>query len=491
YMRRIVVFSDGNETLGNALDDVKSARAEGIEVDVVPLQTGGRQEVRIREVSAPSQTSTEEPFQLRIVVQAEQECAGTLQVYQRAGTERRMVRPQVVQLQKGDNVFLLTQELPRAGFYEYEVAIASEADTFSQNNQGRAFTMVEGEPVVLCVAGSPENGERLEQALTAEGLQIEHADPFGMPNSLAQLQNYDAVVLSDVSSTQLSPDQLSILEAMVRDLGIGLVMIGGPNSFGAGGYLDTPVERALPVDMDIKQRKVLPRGALVVVMHTCEIPSGNVWARDIALAALNVLASQDLMGALGYMYDTSDSWIFQLQPVGDKSKARQAIVRGSTTIGDMPATGPTLNMAYKALSGADAAVKRVVLISDGDPGAPPSSLISAYASAKIAISTVCIAPHSASDQGMLRTVAEATGGNYYFVTDPQRLPQIFTKEASVVKKGMLVEEEFVPKPLHDSELLSGLGETTLPALLGYVVTSPKENATIPLISHEGDPVLAH
>ena len=29
------------------------------------------------------------------------------------------------------------------------------------------------------------------------------------------------------------------LEAMVRDHGIGLTMIGGPNSFGAGGYLES------------------------------------------------------------------------------------------------------------------------------------------------------------------------------------------------------------------------------------------------------------
>jgi hypothetical protein len=64
YMRRMVIFTDGNETRGNVLEEVQSARADGIAVDVVPLSTGGTQEVRVREVSAPNQANTNEPFQL-------------------------------------------------------------------------------------------------------------------------------------------------------------------------------------------------------------------------------------------------------------------------------------------------------------------------------------------------------------------------------------------------------------------------------------------
>ncbi|MCC6145383.1 MAG: hypothetical protein IT368_16375, partial [Candidatus Hydrogenedentes bacterium] len=108
----------------------------------------------------------------------------------------------------------------------------------------------------------------------------------------------------------------------------------------------------------------------------------------------------------------------------------------------------------------------------------------------IAVSTVCIAPHSSNDQYLLKAVANATGGTFYFVNNPKNLPQIFTKEASVVKRGLLIEKEFTPLAYHDSELLYGVADK-LPALLGYVVTTPKENATVPLVSDEDDPVLAH
>ena len=491
YMRRVVLISDGNETLGSILEEVKQAQGDGIAVDVVPLNIAAGEEVRVRAVSAPNQTGTDEPFQLRIVVESEQEADARLHLYQRVGGSRRMLRPQDVHLQKGDNVFLFTQELGQPGFYEYEVRVESDSDTIAANNEGRAFTMVHGEPTVLYVEGNASRSTYLEPALLSEGVRVKRIDPLSMPSSPAQLQNYDAVILSDVSSTDLSTDQMQVLEAMVRDQGIGLVMIGGPDSFGAGGYMDTPVERALPVDMDIKQRKILPRGALVTILHTCEFPDGNAWARDIALASLNVLSSQDLMGCVGYMYNTGDSWIFDLQPVGDRSKMRGLITSGSTQIGDMPAMGPSMQMAYNALKNADAAVKRVVLISDGDPGAPSASLISAYVAEKISVSTICINPHSGSDESMLEGVAQATGGRYYFVSDPRNLPQIFTKEAMVVKRGVLIEKEFTPAMRHDSELLLGLANAPMPPLRGYVVTTPKENATIPLVSHEGDPVLAH
>ena len=256
YMRRIVLFSDGNETQGAALEEIKLAQADGIAVDVVPVHMERPSEVRIEEVSTPQQASTEEPFQLRIVAQADQAGKATLNILRRSGSQRQMLAPQEVQLQPGDNVFLLTQEADQAGFFEYEVSLESESDTIRENNVGRAFTTVHGEPRVLYVDSDEVEGANLREALAREGINVEYTHPGNVPPDLAQMQSYDGVILANVSSTELSPEQLNTLETMVRDHGIGLTMIGGPNSFGAGGYLNTPVEKALPVSMDIKEKKV-------------------------------------------------------------------------------------------------------------------------------------------------------------------------------------------------------------------------------------------
>lgn len=502
YMRRIVVLSDGNETRGAAVEEAKLAAASGAAVDVIPLQIGGTSEVRLREVSVPGRVNSGEPFQTRVIVSADQDCQAVLRLYQGGGSidnARRLLGEQQVTLQKGENSFLLPQELQSPGFYEYEakiepVAEQANADTILANNEAQAYTIIQGEPRVLYVDAHPNESTYLAPALRAEGVNVAQVDLGSMPQSLAQFQNYDAVVLSDVSSTDLNTGQLKALGAMVRDLGIGLVMVGGPNSFGAGGYQNTPVEEALPVSMEIKQRKNLPMGALALILHTCEIPDGNAWSRDIGIAALEVLSSRDYMGALIYGAG-GEGWLFDLQPVLDKAMMRRALTNAMP--GDMPDVNTTLTMAYSALRVCPASVKRVVIISDGDPAGPPRSLLNALADEKISVSTICIAPHSGSDQNMLRGIAEATGGNYYFVTDPTKLPQIFTKEAAVVKQGLLVEEPFTPQVLHDSEVLQGItttganGESAIPQLNGYVTTSPKETATIALVSHKADPVLAH
>ncbi|MDZ4861451.1 MAG: glutamine amidotransferase [Candidatus Hydrogenedentes bacterium] len=488
YMRRIVVFTDGNETRGSALEEVKLAQASGASVDIVPIAIGGRSEVRIAGVTAPNRVNANEPFKVQVNVHADQDGPATLRLYQKVSDGTVMLPPAEVMLQKGANAFLLPQELSASGFYEYEAVIESPNDTVVANNEGRAYTVIHGEPTVLYLASDPEHSQRLAPAMQQEGITVTPVDLGSMPSSLAQLQNYDAVVLDDVSATDLTNEQLRSLEAMVRDFGVGLVMVGGPNSYGAGGYFDTPVERALPVSMDLKQRKQMPQGALVVILHTCEFPDGNAWARDIALAALDVLSSQDLMGALAYDWKVGEDWLFDLQLVGDKSAMRQAL--NTTNIGDMPSADPTLQMAYDALAASTASVKRVILISDGDPAAPNAALLTQLQAAAISVSTCCINPHSPSDQQMLQYVAAQTGGNYYFVSNPAKLPQIFTKEAALVKRGLLVEDTFVPVVQYDSEILRGMAADALPPLQGYVATTPKESAIISLISDKGDPVLA-
>ncbi len=489
HMRRIVIFSDGNETRGSAMEEIKLAQATGASVDIVPIDIGGASEVRIADVTVPNRVNSSEPFKVQVTVHADQDSEATLRLYQKVRDGTVMLPPAQVHLQKGENAFLLPQELSASGFYEYEAVIESPNDTVMANNEGRAYTVIYGEPTVLYVNGDPQHSLKLAPTLQQEGIQVASVDFGTLPSSLAQLSQFDSVVLDNVRATDLSNDQLKTFEAMVRDFGVGLVMVGGNQSYGAGGYFDTPVERALPVSMDLKQRKVMPQGALVCIMHTCEFADGNAWARDIALAALDVLSPQDLMGTLAYDWQKGDSWLYDLQIVGDKSLMRQAL-NSAVNIGDMPDVGPTLKMAYDSLAASTASVKRVILISDGDPAAPPDSLLADLKAAAISVSTCCINPHSNSDQQMLQYVAYQTGGNYYFVSNPAKLPQIFTTEAALVKRGMLVEEEVKPQVQYDSEILRGLSADAIPSVLGYVATTPKENAIVSLVGKEGDPILA-
>jgi len=71
--------------------------------------------------------------------------------------------------------------------------------------------------------------------------------PFtGMPTSAPQWDRFDVIILGDLDSSFLPPAAQIAIEQRIANGG-GLLMIGGQNSFGPGGYAGTPIERALPV----------------------------------------------------------------------------------------------------------------------------------------------------------------------------------------------------------------------------------------------------
>lgn len=483
--RRIVLLSDGNQNTGNAEDAARSAAASKIAIDVVPLAYENRNDVILEKAIVENRVSLEEPFDIKVIASARQATRGTLTVHQ----DGRLVGQFPVELAADrKNVFEIPTQVRDSGFHTFEVQLDAEGDALPENNRGYAFTYGEGEPRLLLVDGDSQPSQALPAVLVSEKIRVEVVPPDELPVSLRTLQNYDGVVFNNVSAGEISSDQMKMIERAVHDLGIGFMMLGGENSFGAGGYNDTPIEEILPVEMELKNEKILPQGALVPVIHTVEIPEGQFWAEQVAIAALDVLSPRDLMGLLYYSWQGGESWLFPLQEVGSKSHLR-SMIKGMQP-GDMPSFDKTLQMAYVALNASGASVKHIIIISDGDPQTPNPALATQIKSAKISISTVCINPHSSRDEDVMKELARLGGGNYYLVNSFNKLPQIFIKEATTVRKSLLIEELFVPAQKQHSPILEGIaGE--LPQLRGYVATGKKGLADTPLETHKGDPLLAH
>src|SRR5690606_15483236 len=75
---------------------------------------------------------------------------------------------------------------------------------------------------------------------------------------------YSAVIVRG-SSVQFTPGQLEMLSGYVGSGG-GLLMTGGPESFGFGAWYRTAVEEVLPVTTDLRTEVPLPLVALVMVI---------------------------------------------------------------------------------------------------------------------------------------------------------------------------------------------------------------------------------
>jgi uncharacterized membrane protein len=299
------------------------------------------------------------------------------------------------------------------------------------------------------------------------------------------MQCYDAIFISNIAAGDLGLDRQRLLESAVRDFGVGLVCVGGDQTYAAGGYRGTPLESTLPVSMELDSKKVLPSGAVVLVMHGMEFANGNEVARLCAQGVLAALGPQDEMGVV--LWDGTEHWLFDLQKVADKKKLATAIA--GMNQGDLPTFQGMMEQAHKALQKSTANLKHIIVFSDGDPSAPTAELMQAIVGDRITVSTVLISGHSPEDT--MVSMAEQGKGRFYNVNSPDELPQIFIKETAVILKSAIYEDPFQPQLRAASELVRGIGSTEYPKLLGYVATTPKPRAEIPLWTDKGDPLLAH
>lgn len=488
---RVVLASDGAATEGNltrVLDDLKS---RGIPVDVLPVDYEHAHEVWLERLDLPRAVKLGESYEAAVVLSSLTPGRGKLVLKENEET----IADQTVEFGPGKNRYLLPLKGRGPGFYEYRATIVPEGkDGWERNNVAVNHLFIKGRGRVLVVVdpgGDQRDYEHLVAALKLGQRQVDQKVAFEFPREAFSLMPYDCVVFVNVAADEFDAVQLQTLRNAVYHQGSGFLMVGGKNSFGPGGYHRTPVEQVLPVTMDVTQKKVLPKGALVLILHTCEFPDGNTWGKRIAKAAISVLGDQDDVGILVYG-GGGEQWLFELTPAAQYDEL--AVKINNASIGDMPGFDTTMRMGFDALKASDAGMKHMIIISDGDPQPPPPPLIQSFQGEEISVSTVAIFPHVG--QGgvgttVMRRIAAATRGRFYYPQDPKRLPSIFIKEAKTLRRSMIQNKEFVPQVNFPSAILKGLAG--LPRLYGLVLTTPKPRATTILRTPEAeqvDPVLS-
>lgn len=514
--RRIVILSDGNENRGNALEQALAAKSLGVQIDVLPIEYNYDREVLVEKVSIPPDVKKGETVNINVVVRASEPTTGTLQIFQKADNYRAPApgneKPQPVELQRGINVFNLKQLITEPNFYTFSATFVPDQGTGDRraiNNTAEGFTHARGTAQVLLIEGTKGEHNELVRALREKKLEVTvltapRIDGGGsvggdlLPTDLAQLQPYDTVILGNVPKEAFTEAQHQMFESNVHDMGGGLVMLGGRDSFGAGGWMNTPVEKALPVDMQIKALKVQGIGAMVLIMHASEIAEGNYWQKVVAKAALNALSSYDYAGMIHW--EGQEAWLFTLRPIGTgRGTMLRAIDR--MTPGDMPDFDPSLQMAMKGLMRVkDAMSRHIVIISDGDPTPPTASVINQLVANKVTVTAVLTAAHG-NDPGafnVMRNLATKTKGRFYNVTNPKALPRIYQKEARTISRPLIFEREtpWNATVNYLSEPVVGL-PANIPPITGLVLSSVKENELVevplssPLPTGQTNPLLAH
>lgn len=491
---RIIVLSDGQTNAGDAAAEARQASTRRAQIDVVPMgPPPGFQEVLVDSLTVPPDVRYGQSFDVGAIVHSTIDSETTL----RFAMDGKQVSEGKVTVHPGLNRFSINLTLTDKGFHSFSASIEDPHDTYAENNQAFAFTDVNDAGKVAVVAADGSEAASITAALQSAKIEVSTFAPSAIPPTLSAMRQFDAMVVVNTPASAFSLDQLKTIAGFAHDLGRGLLVIGGAESYGQGKYDGTPLGDALPVESGVPGNVDNGNVALVLVIDksgSMDENEGGVrkmaMANKAAQLAIGLLAPTDQIGVEAF--DTEGTWAVPLQQVGSEAHRSQV----QALVGRISASGGTdifeaMKRAYDAIHLSDARYKHIILMSDGNSltDSNYNELLQHIQDEKITLSTIAIG--SDSDKKLMSMLAQRGGGQYYYTDDASKIPEITTRETKVVRGSAKVDATFRPQIVAPSPLLGSFSGSSLPLLNGYVVATPKQNTTVALQSDRKDPILVH
>lgn len=495
--KRLVLFSDGYETLGRALDWAAGARARGVTIDA--LQPDGRPwagDVRLSDLRAPESTWQGDDVEIEAVVNSE--AAGRAAV--RLLVDGRPAGEQTVELRPGASTLRFALKPLPPGYHALTVEVAPQGgpgqDAIAENNILAATTTVRDKPRVLILEGQRAAGDPLRRALERASSEVTVREPASLTERLSDLAPYDVVVLANVPATALSFDRQKALQEYVRSLGHGLVVIGGTTSFGKGGYEGSVLEETLPVRVKPRNEGKRPPAALLLIVDTSysmDYPRGAPtridMAKTAAIGAVRALSPGDEIAIVAF--SDNNTWVTRLRTINGPDDINQIV----TAISRLKADGvtqmyPALQEGITELSKSQAGTKHIILLSDGSPSNPfdEDAVAARVRASGMTLSSIAIGEGAAVD--LMEKLAKGGNGRYSYARRPEDIPKLTLEEAEQLSGKTLATGDFRAVQVAPSAIMRGLDPATLPTLGGYQITEVKPDAQMILASGQNEPVLA-
>ena len=484
-VKEICVFSDGRSTESGLDQTFRKMKNESIEVYFKEVKSIDKAEASV--VSLNSKTKKAylgEIVQLKTRLSSNRVMKAKLKFL----NQNIVIAQKDITLEVGhENDFFFETTIHQEGRNTYSIELEAEEDHFTVNNKANYSLQVKGSAKILAIHQSPEKMRSLKRALKKQGLNLEVRGKRGMPTNMDQLLEFDALILANISATDISQKQMMNIKSYVTDFGAGLLMMGSENSFGLGGYYRSPVEEVLPLISRYEKEKEKPSLALALVIDK----SGSMNGLPIEMARLAAVSAVELLGHRDFVsviaFDGGARAITEMVSASNKSEIigsiEQIAASGGTNM------YPAMELAKEMLLRSGAKLKHMILLGDGmsAPGAF-EDLASEAANERISISSVALG--QGADRGLMQSIAKIGKGRYYETMDAETVPRIFAKETMEASRSAIKEEPFSPVSLKQDNFLDGIDIENSPFLLAYVMTKPKASSKILLLTETGDPLLA-
>jgi len=439
---RILVLSDGRFTGADPLDSgIDTGIPTPVDYRIMKRPSGS--DLAIVNLDLPPTVEPGEAFQFT----AELSLPETTELSYRLLRDGRELAAGRIPLAAGRRHLLFQDRLPVAGNARYLLEVSAPAsDPCPENNRAAGIVLALGGKPLLHVG--PE-ASRLPELAGAGGLGIVHHPPENVTWTLDGLSRFRGVVLENVPAVKLGYSGQEALARFVADQGGGLMMTGGRQSFGIGGYYRSPLAEILPVSMELRREHRRLIAAVAVVLDrsgsmAMQLPDGRTkmdLADEGTCAVLDLLADQDLFGV--FAVDSQAHEVVSLGPAGEDRNSKLKRIRAIESMGGGIFIYEGLSRGAQMLAQATAGSRFLILFADAADSEEPGNyreLLQQMRNAGITVSVIGLGTEQDCDAELLKDIATRGGGNIYFTAQARELPQLFAQEAMTISRAAFIEE---------------------------------------------------
>jgi Ca-activated chloride channel homolog len=490
--RRVYLFSDGWETQGNIERLLPAIAGSELKIyPMLPAEPPRIANVAVTKFLAPSHGNSGESLNLKVVLENQNDRAvdGTLTLTRNG----QPFKTDSLTLKPGSQIFTYQSALSEGPTHAYQATFTPrqpELDRYGPDNQALAWVTVRSKAKVLLLNGRSGGGRYLEEILKRLGFEVTSRTAEAPPAPTP----YDVVIFNNVEREKFSANYLASIEQLIAT-GKSFLMLGDEASFAPGSYRRTPIETVLPVEPREQKREETNRAVVLVLDKSGSMREENriLFAQEAAKVVARQLKENDLLGVVGF--DVSPFIVVPMEPVG---KLRGTINSQIDRLrpGGQTYFYPALVEAKRQIERQNAAIKHVILVSDGETRGSQSELIDIVSVMKneMKITVSAIAVGADADIRTMKRISQYGGGLFHQTLDPTTLPQIVLQQLQDKPADEPPRErDFTPVQERGSELLAGFPAKSYPSIRGYMETNLKRGAHLDLMIPREDrkaPLLA-
>jgi len=386
-------------------------------------------------------------------------------------------------MQPGLNKLVFRDHAKSSGTQQYRLTVSGEKeDPRPENNRAAIMIGIRGSKPLLCVSGTKQHN--FSSLLQAGGVNLKTISPENTRWTLAELSNYSGVILENVAANHIGDTGMEMISAWIEDSGSGLMMTGGRNAFGPGGYFRSPLERILPISMELKKEHRKFNLAIVVVMDRSgsmgASAGGGKTKMDLAnigtVQVLDLLTDQDEIGVIAV--DSTAHTITPLATVEQNRSQRERILKIESMGGGIYIY-EALKAATRMLLKAEAETRHIILFADAADSEVPGKYIELLAkceAANITCSVIGLGTERDCDATLLRDIARMGAGQCFFSENALEIPRLFAQDTFSVSRSALVTDPVKINFTAGYNLLADRLPQGSPTIGGYNLCYIRENA---------------